>query len=111
MPEQGTGNREIHSGVVKSIIEYLNQKTGKAFKSTTDKTKNLIVARIKEGYAESDFKKVIELKSTQWAGTENDKYLRPETLFGNKFEGYLNERSTNRKKQQIQNLTNANDVK
>lgn len=37
-----------------------------------------------------DFKRVIDWKSSEWAGTEMEKYLRPETLFGTKFEGYLN---------------------
>ena len=39
-----------------------------------------------------DFKKVIDWKVSQWTGNkEMEKYLRPETLFGTKFEGYLNE--------------------
>ena len=40
---------------------------------------------------EEDFYKVINIKSKQWLNTEMEKYLRPETLFSNKFEGYLNE--------------------
>ena len=27
---------------------------------------------------------------SKWGGTDMAQYLRPETLFGNKFEGYLN---------------------
>ena len=39
-----------------------------------------------------DFKKVIDVKSLEWnKDPKMCKYLRPETLFGNKFEGYLNE--------------------
>ena len=44
-----------------------------------------------EGFDEEDFYKVINIKSKQWLHTEMEKYLRPETLFSNKFEGYLNE--------------------
>ena len=40
---------------------------------------------------EEDFYKVINIKSKQWLNTDMEKYLRPVTLFSNKFEGYLNE--------------------
>lgn len=80
----------------KEILSYLNVKCGKSFKCTTQKTRNLIAARIAEGYGVDDFKKVIDAKSGQWLDSENMSiYLRPETLFGNKFESYLNE-SNNR---------------
>lgn len=73
------------------VIEYLNSKTGKSYKSTTRKTQSLIKARIDEGFKEEEFFKVIDNKVAEWKGTEYEKYLRPETLFGNKFEGYLNQ--------------------
>ena len=39
-----------------------------------------------------DFKRVIDTKATQWENDPNmSRYLRPETLFGPKFESYLNE--------------------
>lgn len=76
----------------KVIIDYLNDKTGKHFKHTTDKTKNLIKARMKEGFTVDEFKRVIDIKVKQWCKDQKMKiYLRPETLFGTKFEGYLNE--------------------
>ena len=34
---------------------------------------------------------MIDIKSSQWLDTDMSKFLRPETLFSNKFEGYLNE--------------------
>lgn len=73
------------------IIDYLNEQTGKAFKSNTVKTRKFIQARFSEGYKTDDFKRVIRQKVQDWKGTEQDKYLRPETLFGTKFEGYLNQ--------------------
>ena len=38
-----------------------------------------------------NFKKVIDSKSKEWLNTDFEKYLRPATLFGSKFESYLNE--------------------
>lgn len=73
------------------IIQYLNMRTGAKYKSTTSKTKQLINARVNEGFTLDDFKTVIDKKCVEWAGTEFEKFLRPNTLFGNKFESYLNQ--------------------
>ena len=73
------------------VITYLNEKANTNFKPCTDKTKRCIKARVNEGFTLEDFKKVIDKKVNSWMGTEWQKYLRPETLFGAKFEGYLNE--------------------
>ena len=83
------------------IIDYLNLKTSKSYKHSTSKTKSLIKARWSEGFRVDDFKKVIDNKCFEWIGNPDmAKYLRPETLFGTKFEGYLNENNVN------QNMTN-----
>ena len=74
------------------VIDYLNEKTGSKYKASTSKTKSLINARVREGFTEEDFKKVIDIKSKEWMNTDMQKYLRPETLFGTKFEGYLNQK-------------------
>ncbi|MFZ7646575.1 phage replisome organizer N-terminal domain-containing protein [Staphylococcus saprophyticus] len=79
----------------KNVIDYLNQKTGKHYKATTRKTKDLIKARCNEKFNEQDFKTVIDNKVTEWQGTNMEKYLRPETLFGTKFESYLNQEVNN----------------
>ncbi|WP_341636403.1 conserved phage C-terminal domain-containing protein [Staphylococcus casei] len=79
-----------------SIINYLNQKTDKHYKATTRKTKDLIKTRFKEGFNEQAFLTVINNKVAEWKGTDMEKYLRPETLFGNKFEGYLNQQVSNK---------------
>lgn len=73
-----------------NIVEYLNEKAGTHYKPRTPKTQRLIEARTKEGFTLDDFKKVIDKKVEEWKGTEMEQYLRPETLFGTKFEGYLN---------------------
>lgn len=79
-----------------SIVKYLNEKTGKHYKHTTKKTKSFIEARWNEDFREDDFKKVVDVKVAEWKGTEQDKYLRPETLFGTKFEGYRNQQVSNK---------------
>lgn len=74
------------------IIEYLNLKANTKYRLTTKKTKDLISARFKEKFTSVDFKQVIDIKTAEWLHTDSEKYLRPETLFGNKFEGYLNQK-------------------
>ena len=77
------------------IVQYLNQKTGKNFKHTSKVTQRHIRARLAEGFTVSDFKQVIDKKCSDWLRDQKMKeYLRPETLFGTKFESYLNSKST-----------------
>lgn len=71
-------------------IAYLNQKLGKNYKYV-DKNTKLVKARLAEGYSLDDFKVVIDKKVAEWQNGDMAKYLRPETLFGNKFDGYLNQ--------------------
>jgi uncharacterized phage protein (TIGR02220 family) len=73
------------------IINYLNLKTGYNYRSDISKTRKLIQSRWKEGFKLDDFKNVIDKKTNEWFNTDMKKYLRPETLFGTKFEGYLNQ--------------------
>ena len=70
----------------REVINYLNKLTGKKFRS--DKG---LLARLNEGYSVDDCKRVINIKVAEWTGTEQATYIRPETLFGNKFDGYLNQ--------------------
>lgn len=79
----------------RDVINYLNQQTDKHYKSTTKKNQTVIRARTDEGFTLDDFKKVIDNKVSEWKGTDMEKYLRPETLFGTKFEGYLNQQQPN----------------
>ena len=73
------------------IIDYLNLKIDAHYKSTTQKTKDSIKARFNEGFKLEDFKKVIDKMTMEWKDNNKMKvYLRPETLFGTKFESYLN---------------------
>ena len=76
---------------IKYIVDFLNQKAGTAYRHTTAATQKHIKARLAEGFTVNEFMTVIEKKCAQWKGGEMEKYLRPETLFGAKFESYLNE--------------------
>ena len=74
------------------ITDYLNEKAGSQFRSSTKKTQSLIKARFNEGFKIDDFKRVIDIKTNEWLNNKDmSKYLRPETLFGTKFESYLNQ--------------------
>ena len=74
------------------VVDYLNQKTGKNFKASSTVTQRHIKARFADGYTLDDFKRVIDTKTTQWLKDKKMAgYLRPNTLFGAKFESYLNE--------------------
>ena len=81
----------------KEIIDYLNKKTGSRYKDVAGNQK-MIRARWNEGYRLDDFKKVIDNKTDAWLGVvakdgrEMSQFLRPSTLFGNKFDQYLNEK-------------------
>ena len=73
------------------IVEYLNQKAGKRYKATSKETQQHIRARLAEGYMLDDFRAVIDKRCTAWLGDPKmEEYLRPSTLFGPKFESYLN---------------------
>ncbi|AQY55075.1 hypothetical protein [Geobacillus phage TP-84] len=83
----------------KEIIDYLNEKAGTKYSHTGSANQKLIKARWNEmakinkdrDWIVAQFKHVIDVKTAQWKGTEWEKYLRPSTLFGNKFDQYRNE--------------------
>ena len=91
-----TNNIELDNPLdnIKEIVGYLNSKLGTRYLPTNEKTQRLITARFNENkkYTVADFKVVIDKKVKEWKGTEMEKYLRPETLFGTKFESYLNQK-------------------
>ena len=109
-PQRGEdGPRPAKSvpGDVAEIVAYLNEVTGSHYKPTTPKTQKLIKARLREGFTVADFKQVIDTKSQdEWFGGNN--FMRPETLFGTKFEGYLNEKPKNLAQQPAQRIYGMN---
>ena len=93
-----TQSSEAVSNMTELVISYLNKKAGTAYKASSAKTKTLIGARLKEGFTEADFYTVIDNKVAEWgnppkAGARDMRpFIRPVTLFGTKFEAYLNQR-------------------
>lgn len=80
------------SEIYKRIIDYLNMACGTNYRYATASSQKDIRARLKEEYTEQDFYTVIDKKAKEWKGTERERYLRPSTLFGNKFGEYLNQK-------------------
>ncbi|MEC1428930.1 conserved phage C-terminal domain-containing protein [Bacillus sonorensis] len=77
----------------KLIIDLLNKVAGTRYRYTTEKTKKDIKARWNEGFRFEDFKHVILVKTEEWLNDPAmNKFLRPQTLFGTKFESYLNQK-------------------
>lgn len=80
---------------VEEVVSHLNQRAGTHYKATTANTRKLIKARLKEGFTVNEIKLVIDKKCADWLNNRDMvKYLRPETLFGPKFESYLNAKQT-----------------
>ena len=89
--ESNTDNKPVtNTENIKYIVDYLNEKTGSSFRSTSKATQKLIHARMNEGFEVEDFIKVIDNQTAKWLNSEWAQYLRPSTLFGTKFENYLN---------------------
>lgn len=92
-----TNKEGMHIDVVIEIIDYLNSKTNRSYTSKAKDAIRAINARLKEGHTIADFKKVIDIKTEKWLGNEMEDYLRPITLFGTKFNSYINERAQSNK--------------
>lgn len=86
-----TSQSNSYKSEIIEIIDYLNKKAGKGYRYDTNDTIRHITARLNEGFTVDDFKKVIDNKVAQWGkDPKMAEYLRPSTLFGTKFESYLN---------------------
>lgn len=83
-------DKDIYKDKYIYIVDFLNKKAGTEYRPSTPKTQSLIKKRMNEGFDVKDFEQVINNMCAEWKGTDMEKYLRPETLFGNKFESYLN---------------------
>lgn len=74
----------------KKIVTLLNRECNTNYRHTTQATQRLIKARWNEGWREEDFETVIKAKAKVWLNDPKMvQYLRPQTIFGSKFEGYL----------------------
>ena len=92
----------ISKDILKEIVDYLNLKTHKSYKWNSKDTQKHINARLNDGFTVDDFKKVIDNKSSKWLASDMEQYLRPSTLFGSKFESYLNEKTNNQPKKETE---------
>lgn len=96
-PKKDKSINDQQSLTINAIVTYLNEVTGKHYRTDNPTTIRLIIARLNNGFTIEQFKYVIDVKAAHWMNDEMEKYLRPETLFGNKFESYLNETFTTNK--------------
>ncbi len=86
-----------NNDLIKIVIDYLNEKASKKFTLKNKQTIAFINARVKDGYKEKDFIKVIDIKTSKWLNSDMSDYLRPQTLFSPKMESYLNEINNKKK--------------
>ena len=94
-------------GFVSEIIDYLNEKADKRLRVGLA-IKKLVNARCSEGYVLDDFKHVIDVKCSQWLGTDFEKFLRPSTLFSaTKFCEYHSEKLKASKEVKAEEITNS----
>lgn len=83
--------KESKEDIYTRVVTYLNRKANSKFNPKTKTTQKLIKARLNEEFTPEDFKAVIDFQCSKWlADPEMIDYLRPQTLFSNKFESYLN---------------------
>ena len=91
----------IPNNICSKAVQLLNELSGSSFRNTSRNTQKHIAARIKDGYSMEDIESVIRHQCRLWGHDEKMRqYLRPETLFGNKFEGYLSEARRSEPKQE-----------
>lgn len=99
-------HNQIHNQSIIYIVDFLNSITGQKYKSNAKKTASLIVSKLNAGFTVEDFKKAIQNKYTEWKGTKYEQYLRPVTLFGEKFEGYVNQKPVQSEGDRISKIFN-----
>lgn len=99
--------KELNNIPFAEIVTYLNDVSGKSFKPSSTLAQKHIKARWNEKHTLEDFKKVIDVKVVEWRGTDQEMYIRPETLFGPKFEGYLNQAPTHSNKPSNKDIETA----
>ena len=96
---------KVSKDIYSDIVEYLNQKAGTRYKYSSKATQRHINGRLAEGHSLEDFKLVIDKKVNEWKDDPKmAQYLRPETLFGTKFEGYLNQKEVKGNPQSTQKV-------
>ena len=76
--------------IAENVVAHLNAKTGASFR-VTSQIRTLIGDHLTDGYNQDDFMSVIDGMVSAWGHSDKMKAnLRPSTLFGDKFDEYLN---------------------
>ena len=90
--KESNTNKSITNNIhyIKIVIDYLNKHAGTRYRSDTPETVRLLTRLLDNGYSVAEITEVIDRKVKEWSGTDFAKYIRPSTLFGSKFESYLN---------------------
>lgn len=88
--ERINNNKDLYE----NVIQHFNLKCDKSYKLDSDVFIAYIDALLDKGFSELDIISVIDQKSKDWMNTKYAQYLRPSTLFGDKFEIYLNDRQS-----------------
>jgi len=99
-------NKDSFKDIVEKVIAYLKCTTGHTYKQKPANSRHLI-ARLNQGYSMKDSMTVIRLKTIDWEdNSDMKKYLRPETLFGTKFDSYLQSEITGRTAAELDEMIN-----
>ena len=82
--------------IIEKVIQKLKEVKGQVSEPDCRIARILILQLVAQGFGVDDFILVIEKKAAQWRGTKYEQFIRPQTLFGAKFQIYLHERAVER---------------
>jgi len=112
-PDACARAREVAEKPYGKILDDLNQKAGTAYRHSSQETRRLIDARLNAGFTVDDFFTVHTKKVRDWLhDPDRCQFLRPQTLYGTKFEAYLNQKDpqTSVSQTTVRNLQAAQNV-
>ena len=79
----------LRAATAREAIDILNEAAGTGFKHTKTNIGH-VTARLAEGFTLDDIRAVVASKVSSWGSDPNMReYLRPQTVFGTKFDAYL----------------------
>jgi uncharacterized phage protein (TIGR02220 family) len=88
-PDGGRLEKQKRKDDALHVLEFLNGKARKHFRPVAANLK-FIESRLAEGVTVQDLKTLTVLKCREWLGTDQEKFLRPETLYNaTKCQSYL----------------------
>ena len=89
-------NMSSYLGIAREVVDYLNGKTGKRFRPDSESHLKMVMGLVRDGYTSQDMKHVIDVKCSEWRGSDMERYLTPDTLFSPRhFDTYLNQQTSN----------------